>query len=173
MDDLWSQVEAVSQLEGTFKLRSGLVSNTYFDKYQFETRPEVMAKILDELVKLIPEETEILAGLELGGVPIAMGLSLRTGLPCAFVRKKAKDYGTRRLAEGPEISGRKLCVIEDVVTTGGQIRTSVGELRELGAVIDTAICVIHRDSGQGNPLADAGLNLIALFSPRVDAPSVG
>jgi orotate phosphoribosyltransferase len=106
----------------------------------------------------------VLAGLELGGVPIATALSLETGLPVAFVRKEAKPYGTCRLAEGAEVEGRRVLVVEDVVTSGGQIVLSTKELRALGAVVERAICVIDREGGGAQALSQGGIALSALFT---------
>ena len=83
----------MSRLTGTFKLRSGQVSNQYFDKYLFESNPALL-EIAKQLKELIPPETEVLAGLEMGGIPVATALSLQTGIPVVFVRKEAKKYGT-------------------------------------------------------------------------------
>jgi len=89
-----------SHLTGRFVLRSGAVSDEYFDKYLFESDPRLLAAIGDALAPLVPEGTEALAGLETGGIPLAVILSQRTGLPALFVRKEAKTYGTCKLAEG-------------------------------------------------------------------------
>ena len=113
---------------------------------------------------LLPAGTEVLAGLELGGVPIATALSLRTGLPAAFVRKEAKAYGTARLAEGADIAGRRVTVIEDVITTGGQVVISTNELRALGAIVDHVVCVIDRSPDHGAALAAEGLTMISLLT---------
>src|SRR5690606_27924971 len=134
-----------AHLTGTFLLRSGATSSEYFDKYLFESDPELLVSIAEALVPLIPDDTEVLAGLELGGVPLAVVLGQITGLNVLFVRKKAKDYGTRRLAEGGEVAGKKLLIVEDVVTSGGQVVLSTRDLRELGAVVDSAVCVIDRE----------------------------
>jgi orotate phosphoribosyltransferase len=142
------------------------VSEEYFDKYQFESDPELLTEIADVLAARIPERTEILAGLELGGIPIATALSIRAGLPMVFVRKHAKDYGTCRLAEGVEISGRRLLIVEDVVTSGGQILASCEELRRAGAVVDHVVCVIDRQAGGMEALAAAGLKLRSLFTKK-------
>ena len=162
--ELANKIYAVSHITGTFKLRSGQVSNQYFDKYLFEARPDLLAEIGDKMAKLIPAGTEVVAGLELGGVPLASVISLKTGLPAAFVRKVAKNYGTCKLAEGAEIKGKKVCVIEDVVTTGGQIFLSVNELRKLGAVVNEVVCVILRGADSRALLAKEGLNLIPLLT---------
>src|ERR1700712_2893856 len=131
--ELAKRVVEVALRRGEFKLRSGQTSNVYFDKYQFEARPELLREIARHLAKLIPEGTEVLAGLELGGVPIATALSFETGLPVAFVRKERKTYGTCLIAEGASVRDKKLCIVEDVITTGGAVLDSVRELRAEGA----------------------------------------
>ena len=104
----------------------------------------------------MPEGTELLGGLELGGVPIATVLSARTGLPALFVRKQAKEYGTCKLAEGPDVAGRRVTLVEDVITTGGAVRDATRALREAGAVVETVVCAIDRSPEGQNPLADVG-----------------
>jgi orotate phosphoribosyltransferase len=153
-----------THLTGEFVLRSGMVSTEYFDKYLFESDPELLRAIATALVPLVPAGTDALAGLELGGVPIATMLSQLTGLPAYFVRKEAKTYGTCRLAEGGDLAGRRLTVVEDVVTSGGQVITSCGELRERGAIVDHAVCVIDRESGGPESLAATAVELHALFT---------
>lgn len=165
--ELAKRVNEVAQLQGEFLLRSGLTANTYFDKYQFEADPVLLAAVAEHLAPKIPEGTEILAGLELGGVPIATALSLHTGLPAVFVRKKAKEYGTAKLAEGPDIDGKRLTIVEDVITTGGQVVISTGDLRERGAEVATALCVIDREQGGADNLAEAGVTLDPLFTRSV------
>jgi len=95
---------------------------------------------------------------------VVTALGRHTGLPCAFVRKEAKAYGTRRLAEGAETAGKRVTIVEDVVTTGGQIVLSTNDLRALGAEITDALCVINRNPTTPAPLAEAGLTLHALLS---------
>ena len=105
------------------------------------------------LVPLLPDDTELLAGLELGGIPIATMLSSITGIPARFVRKASKPYGTMMLAEGGEIAGFRLAIIEDVVTTGGQILDSVKQLWALGGEMNTVLCVIQRNQFADEPMA--------------------
>jgi orotate phosphoribosyltransferase len=111
------------------------------------------------MVELLPEGTELLGGLELGGVPIATMISAKTGLPTLFVRKEAKEYGTAKLAEGPDVAGRRITLIEDVITTGGAVRAAADALRELGAVVDTVVCAIDRSPEGTNPLDDVALEV--------------
>src|SRR3954452_7885887 len=94
------RIHAAAHLTGTFTLRSGAVSNEYFDKYRFEADPELLRAIAEATASLVPSGIDALAGLELGGVPLATMLSQVTGLPSLFVRKQAKTYGTCQLAEG-------------------------------------------------------------------------
>lgn len=161
---LGQKIYAVSQLKGTFRLRSGQISDQYFDKYLFESAPELLSEIASHLAKLVPADTEVLAGLEMGGIPIATALSLQSGIPVVFVRKKAKEYGTCRLAEGVDVRGKKVSIVEDVVTTGGQIILSANDLKGLGAQVKYVLCVIERDKRSRYKLKKEGLELVPLFT---------
>ena len=153
-----------SYLQGNFKLRSGQISHEYFDKYLFESDPYILSEIAEHLQRLIPSDTEVLAGLEMGGIPIATALSLKTGIPVIFVRKKNKEYGTCKFAEGIDIKDKRVCVIEDVVTTGGQIILSTNDLRGIGAKVENVLCVIERSVKGRDNLKDNGLELSPLFT---------
>lgn len=153
-----------AHLTGEFQLRSGVVSGEYFDKYLFEADPGLLRDVAEVLVAMLPEGVEAVAGLELGGVPLATMVSQLSGLPALFVRKQAKDYGTRRLAEGGKVAGCRLAVIEDVLTSGGQLIQSCTALRERGADIVSVLCVIDREEGAGENLAAEGLQLRSAFS---------
>jgi orotate phosphoribosyltransferase len=152
-----------SYMTGHFVLRSGATSTEYFDKYMFEADPPLLWDIADAMKPLVPDDIDALAGLELGGVPLAVVLSQVTGLPTRFVRREAKSYGTARLAEGGEIDGLRLLIVEDVITTGGQVRASAAELRSRGAIVDQVVCVIDREAGGAQKLAEDDLKLSALF----------
>jgi orotate phosphoribosyltransferase len=162
--ELVKRIYDVSHLQGDFTLRSGTTSTEYFDKYRFESDPELLAEVARHTLPLVPTAVDALAGLELGGIPVVTALSAASGLPAVFVRKVAKDYGTCRLAEGQDITGRRLVVIEDVVTSGGQVVASTTDLRGLGAIIEHAVCVIDRQAGGSEALADIGVELRCLFT---------
>ena len=158
-ETLAADIDAVCRLTGSFTLRSGQVSTEYFDKYLFESDPALLARVAREMVDLLPEGTDLLAGLELGGVPIATALASITGIPTVFVRKEAKTYGTAKLAEGPPFDGKRVTVIEDVITTGGAVRDATQALREGGALVEVVICAIDRSPEGETPLADLGLQI--------------
>jgi orotate phosphoribosyltransferase len=162
--ELAAAMYRTSHLVGEFQLRSGRTTTEYFDKYRFESDPALLRGIAQQAAALVPPDTEVLAGLELGGVPIATALGLMTTLPVAFVRKTAKPYGTQRLAEGADIAGRRVLVVEDVVTSGGQILLSAADMRARGAIIHHALCVVDREEGGTENLSDEGLTLTALFT---------
>ncbi len=157
--DLARDVDASCRLQGRFTLRSGQTATEYFDKYLFEAQPELLARVVAQMEGLVPDGTELLGGLELGGVPIATVLSARTGLPALFVRKKAKEYGTCKLAEGPDVAGRRVTLVEDVITTGGAVRDATRALRDAGAVVETVVCAIDRSPEGSRPLDDVGLEV--------------
>lgn len=163
---LCKEIYDVAHITGEFQLRSGTVSNEYFDKYQFESRPRLLSQIGTHIYQtILPNLTfDMLAPLEMGGIPIATAISLLSGFDMVLVRKKAKDYGTCKLAEGPDIKGKKLLIIEDVVTSGGQIIISANDLRERGAIVEEAICVINREQGGEENLKSSGIKLYSLFT---------
>jgi orotate phosphoribosyltransferase len=158
------RIHQAAHLTGEFTLRSGAVSNEYFDKYRFEADPALLLDICEFMAELVPNDIDALAGLELGGVPIATMLSQVTNVPARFVRKEAKTYGTCQLAEGGDVEGQRLCIVEDVVTSGGAILDGARELRARGAILGPVLCVIDRESGGTDKLAADGLTLHPLFT---------
>jgi orotate phosphoribosyltransferase len=143
-DQLAFDVSAASRLTGKFKLRSGQISEEYFDKYRFESDPSLLRRVALRMLPLIPEGAEVLAGLELGGVPIATAMSLACCLPAVFVRKKAKEYGTCQAVEGGEVLGRKVVLVEDVITTGGAVFDAAALVGQAGGIVIAVVCAIWR-----------------------------
>ncbi|MFI2363261.1 orotate phosphoribosyltransferase [Promicromonospora sp. NPDC019610] len=157
-------IDAACRLTGTFTLRSGQAASEYFDKYLFETDPALLARVARQMVPLVPAGAELLGGLELGGVPIVTVLSGLTGVGALFVRKQAKEYGTAKLAEGPPVEGRRVVLVEDVITTGGAVRDATSALRAAGALVDTVVCAIDRSPAGSTPLADVGVEVRAVLT---------
>jgi orotate phosphoribosyltransferase len=153
-------------LEGDFVLRSGRRSRYYLDKYRFETRPEVLHAIGDRLAaraREVAPDARRLAGPELGAVVLAAAASLAGGLPFLIVRKEAKGYGTERLLEGEYEEGEEVCLVEDVVTSGGAAAQAVDALHAAGLVCRAAVCVVDREEGGADALARKAVRLHALF----------
>ena len=164
LDGIARAIRDVARIHGTFTLRSGAVSDTYFDKYRFEADPPLLKRIGSALLPLIPQEVTVLAGLEMGGIPIVTMLGQLTGLPTAFLRKEAKTYGTCRYAEGAELKGERVLMVEDVVSSGGAIIDTLKMLRGDGVEPMGAICVIDRETGGVENLANVGLELRSLLT---------
>lgn len=161
---LAQDISAVCRLQGSFVLRSGQVSTEYFDKYLFESEPALLRRVVEAMVPLLPSNTQLLGGLELGGVPIATMVSSLTGLPATFVRKQAKTYGTCRLAEGADIAGQTITLIEDVITTGGAVRDATQALRTAGAHVGVVVCAIDRSDTDRGPLLDVSVETRAVLT---------
>ena len=172
--DLARDIDACCRLRGEFTLRSGQVSHEYFDKYLFEADPALLKRVVARMRDLVPDGTDLLGGLEMGGIPIATVLSAETGLPALFVRKEAKTYGTCKLAEGPDVAGRRVTLVEDVITTGGAVRDATVKLREYGATVETVVCAIDRSPEGDHPLADVGLEVRSVLTKaELDAATQG
>jgi len=157
---------AAAYLEGDFVLRSGKRSRYYLDKYRFETRPDLLGPIGERIGEAVREhagDAVRLAGPELGAVALAASASLACGLPFLIVRKAAKEYGTGKRIEGPFDPGDCVCLVEDVVTSGGALLDSVEALRDAGLVVHTAVCVVDREEGGADALARHAVRLRPLF----------
>jgi orotate phosphoribosyltransferase len=106
----------------------------------------------------------VLAGLELGGVPIATAMSLKSGLPAVFVRKQAKDYGTCLAVEGGDIAGRRVMLVEDVITTGGAVADASALVEQAGGEIVGVVCAIWRGDGAPRIAKRPDLRVLAALS---------
>jgi orotate phosphoribosyltransferase len=153
-------------LHGDFLLRSGRRSPYYLDKYRFETRPDLLGPLGELLAAAVAEhepDSDRLAGPELGAVALAAATSLASGLPFLIVRKEAKGYGTENRLEGVFEPGERVCLVEDVVTSGGAAVEAVEALRAAGLECGTALCVVDREEGGADALARHMVRLRALF----------
>ena len=164
--DLIRMLVEHAYLEGDFVLRSGRRSKYYLDKYRFETVPELLEALGERIAAAVKEhepEAVRIAAPELGAVALAAAGSLASRLPFLIVRKEAKGYGTSNKLEGASESGELVCLVEDVVTSGGAALQAVEAVREAGLVCRTAVCVVDREEGGSDELARHGVRLWPLF----------
>ena len=153
-------------LEGDFVLRSGRRSRYYLDKYRFETRPDLLGplgRLIADEVRDHEPDAALLAGPELGAVALAAAGSLASGLPFLIVRKAAKEYGTSNRLEGVYTKGETVCLVEDVVTSGGALLEAVEALRNAGLTVRTAVCIVDREEGGADALARQAVRLRPIF----------
>ena len=164
--ELLAAIREHAYLEGDFVLRSGRRSSYYLDKYRFETRPELLGPLGERLAAAARDhepDAVRLAGPALGAVALAASASLASGLPFVIVRDSAKEYGTANRLEGPFEQGELVCLLEDIVTSGGALADAVDALREAGLVVRNAICVVDREEGGADALARLGVRLRSLY----------
>jgi orotate phosphoribosyltransferase len=172
--NLAAELREHALLEGDFVLRSGRRSSYYLDKYRFETRPELLRSIGERLAAAVHEHEPAavrLAAPALGAVALAAAASLSGGLPFVIVRDEAKSYGTGNRIEGPFDSGELVCLIEDVVTSGGALLGAVEAVRAEGLVVRNAVCVVDREEGGADALARSGVRLRSLLVARDVVPA--
>jgi orotate phosphoribosyltransferase len=163
-EQLARQLKETALLTGEFTLRSGRKSRYYFDKYRFETSPELLRNVARELAGMLPEGVQRLAGAELGGVPLATSVALETGLPFVIVRKESKGYGTAKRIEGQMEPGERVVLLEDVATTAGAALKAVEALRDAGASKVSVLLVLDRQEGAAEAFREAGVPYRALFT---------
>jgi orotate phosphoribosyltransferase len=164
--ELREALVAAAYLEGDFLLRSGKRSRYYLDKFRFVTRPDLLGALGERIASVVHEhepEAVRLAAPMLGAVPLAAAASLAGGLPFVIVRDEAKSYGTENRLEGAYEEGELVCLVEDIVTSGGALLDSVAAVREAGLVVRTAVCVVDRQEGGADALARLAVRLRPLF----------
>jgi orotate phosphoribosyltransferase len=167
--ELASRIREQALLEGDFVLRSGRRSSYYLDKYRFETHPDLLRELGERLgsrARAVTPDAARLAGPELGAVALTAAASLASGLPFVIVRKEQKDYGTERRLEGEFAPGEEVCLVEDVITSGGAAVEAVRALREAGLTCRAALCVVDREEGGADALAREAVRLTPLFRAR-------
>lgn len=148
---------------GKFVLTSGAVSNYYIDIKKASTKPKVLKKIA-ETISEYAKGYDVLAGMELGAVPLLVATSLETGIPYAIIRKEKREHGTGKQIEGEEVVNKKVLIIEDVTTSGGSVIKSINILRQNKAMVDEVIVVVDRESGAEKKIHDQDANFIPLIS---------
>ncbi|WP_292365967.1 MULTISPECIES: orotate phosphoribosyltransferase [unclassified Methanoculleus] len=144
---------------GDFVLASGARSSYYIDIKAATTNPAILA----EIGKAIAEgwEFDMVAGVAVGAVPIAVAVSLASGRPYAIIRKAEKDHGKAGTIVG-DVSGRNVLLVEDVTTSGGSALYGLEALRAAGAHVDRVVTVVDREAGAREALAEKGASLLAL-----------
>ncbi|WP_428940424.1 orotate phosphoribosyltransferase [Fontivita pretiosa] len=165
-EQLARRIAEVALLRGEFTLRSGRKSNYYLDKYRFETQPDILRTLGDLLAERVRASVDRIAGAELGAVPLAAVTSIASGKPCVFIRNQKKQYGTGKLVEGVLNPGETVMIVEDVLTTGGQVLESCKILTDLGVKIDRIVGVIDRLEGARENIEKAGYVFESLFTTR-------
>lgn len=161
---LAARIAEVALLRGEFTLRSGRKSNYYLDKYRFETQGDILRALGDLFAAHVTPEVDRIAGAELGAVPLAAATSMACGKPCVYVRNQKKDYGTAKQVEGVLNPGEKVLIVEDVLTTGGQVLEAAKTLESLGVTIVKIVATIDREEGARAAIEGTGYAFDALFT---------
>ena len=165
-DQLAKRIAEVALLRGEFTLRSGRKSNYYLDKYRFETQGDVLESLGKMFADRVGAHVDRIAGAELGAVPLAAATSIYSGKPCVFIRNQKKEYGTAKQVEGVLNAGETVMIVEDVMTTGGQVLESCKVLTDLGVKIDRIVGVIDRLEGARENIEKAGYVFESLFTTK-------
>ena len=163
---LASRIAEVALLHGDFTLRSGRKSSYYLDKYLFSTQPDILSKLGPMFAQHIPPSATLLAGSELGGIPLVTAASLASGLPSLFIRNQKKTYGTAKQMEGRVCDSDRVVIVEDVVTSGGQVLEAAEVIAATGAEIVLILATIDRMEGGRENIEQAGYKFDTLFTTK-------
>ncbi|MDE1162995.1 MAG: orotate phosphoribosyltransferase [Acidobacteriaceae bacterium] len=148
----------------TFK--SGIVSPVYCDNRRFPFWPTQWKQVIEGFAQVIAEEElacDVIAGVEAAGIPHSAALGFATAKPSVFVRKQAKDHGTKKLVEGGDVAGKRVVLVEDLVTTGMSSLAAIEMLRAEGAEVTDCFAIISYGFAEAEEkFRDAGVTLHAL-----------
>ena len=148
---------------GHFKLTSGKESKYYVDIKMASTNPKVLSEIASEMAKATQNnDYDLIAGMELGAVPLAVALALETNKPYVIIRKEKPTHGTGKQIIGKSKAGQKVLIVEDVATTGGSVVKAINVLREEGLKVNKIVVVVDREEGAGENLKDMQVELLPL-----------
>ncbi|TWJ24742.1 orotate phosphoribosyltransferase [Micromonospora endolithica] len=166
------RVLAVGVVSEPYALPDGTVISSYFDEYRVAADPDLLRDVGRALAKLLPPDVEVVAGLELGGVPFALAVSAAAQLPLVLIRKAIKPYGTRRQVEGDPVTGRRVVMIDDVVRSGRQILTAANALVAAGGLPTAAVTILTRPGQAAAVLAEHGISLDSMLPPVPQHPAM-
>lgn len=155
-------IVSAAHRRGAFVLTSGQRSDYFFDKYLFETRPTILRRLASMLAEHVPPGVDRVAGAELGAVPLAVAVSIESGLPFVIVRKDRR-HGTGRPIDGEIHPGERVILIEDVVRTGGRAVRAAAVVGSSGAEVAGVVAVVDLEQGGASRLAEVGYHYHPLF----------
>ena len=163
-EELAKRIKQTAYLEGDFILRSGKRSKYYLDKYLFETCPDILKALGEEFAGYVTDDVTLIAGAELGGVALAASTAMATGVNWIIVRNRKKGYGTGKLIEGTLKRGDVVLLVEDVITTGGQVLEAAKAITQAGGKVKKIVSVIDRKQGAEENIAKAGFEYESILT---------
>lgn len=163
--DLVNKLKSCGAIQyGHFVLTSGAVSDYYVDIKKASTNPQVLKTISSYIEPIVKGKYDIIAGMELGAVPLIVALSLQTGIPFVIIRKQKREHGTGKQIEGESVTNKKVLIVEDVTTSGGSVENSIWILRQNHALLDTVVTIVDRESGARKKIESLDLQFVPLVT---------
>jgi orotate phosphoribosyltransferase len=144
---------------GEFTLASGQKSTYYIDIKTASMQPDLLGPIAQAIAKRF--SFDVVAGVAVGAIPLAVAVSLAAQKPCAVIRKEEKGHGKTGTIIGA-VEGKQVLLVEDVTTSGGSVRYGLETLRHAGARVDEVVTVVDREEGAKDLLANDHVTLIPL-----------
>lgn len=148
---------------GKFKLTSGAISDYYIDIKKASTDPIILKMIAKEISNY-SKNYDLIAGMELGAVPLIVALSLETKIPYVIIRKTKRNHGTSKQIEGKNVENKKVLIIEDVTTSGGSVIETIKILKNENAILDKVIVIVDRESGARKKIEELNLTFFPLLT---------
>ncbi len=163
-EQLIQQLKDVGAIKfGRFVLTSGAISDYYIDIKKASTDPTTL-RLIAEQMSQYTKGYDMLAGMELGAVPLVVALALETNIPYVIIRKEKREHGTGKQIEGGDVKGKNVLLVEDVTTSGGSVVKSIQVLRENQAEVEKVLTVVDREAGAKDLLKKLEVEFIPLVT---------
>mgnify|MGYP001164784797 CR=1 FL=1 len=159
------RIRLAGVVHGRYQLADGTVLDEHFDPFRLAADPVLSRELAEVLARQLDSVPDVVVGLALGGVPLAVDLSRVLQRPLLLARTQPKAYGTLASIEGVLVSGHRALLVDDVVRSGRQMTEVAGALRGASLTVTDASCILLRSPAGPRLLQEHGIRLQSLLPP--------
>ncbi len=152
---------------GSFKLSSGLESPFYVDLRRVMGDPELFQWVVERYASTLSKLSfDVIVGIATGGIPYASTLGYLMKKPFGYVRIEAKEHGLRKRVEGVDVAGKRVVILDDVITTGGSVAAALNVVKSEGGVVVGVVAFLDREQCGARTVSSMGVEVYSVFKMR-------